>query len=827
VVGFLEQPSEVIDEPPPSPTVMSVASINISTQPPQAVEHRLREIGIDLSDADVSESERGRLAAFLIANRDIFATSLDEMGVTHLAEMTIETGSHPPIKQRPYRVSPNMKDEIDKQVDKMLNNGIIRPSSSPYSSPVVMVKKKNGEYRFAVDYRKLNAITTTMNYPLPRLEDVTDILNGAQVFSVMDLFSGFWQVPMAERDKEKTAFICHSGLYEFERVPFGLKNSPTVFQRVMETALRGLNYKTALCYVDDIISFSTSFSAHLENLTDIFQHLRAAGLRLKPSKCQFCVKQVTYLGHILSKHGVSADPDKVRLVQEFPRPRNQKDVRSFLGLASYYRKFVKGFASIASPLTQLLSKDLPFEWTTDCQTAFDALKAALTTAPVLAFPDFRKQFVLYTDASATAIGYILGQRGDDNKEHVISYGGRSLRASEKNWSISEREALAVVEGIKHYKVYLANNKFLVKTDHSAAQHLQQTKDTTGRLGRWAILLQAYDFVVEYKPGKAHSNADSLSRRPYEPTPETDADEADVIPDVFCVHQDSGLPSFPPPAYAAHDWSKERSYFVNVLDIPTLKTLQRRDPQLKIMIDYLQDGTLLDDDKKSRQLILEAQDHVLDEGILYHLWYPRGSGTKDERVIRQLVVPFDMRNDVLLSFHDSLLGGAHQGVDRTYQSIRLRYYWPHMYNDITQYVRSCLDCQQSKRPTHVQRPPLCPLPVPGLFERMHMDFLGPLETSPEGYKYILLVVDSYSKWPEAFPLKTTDAVEVAWVLYREIFSRYGAPDALLSDRGQNFMSKLITELCRLFQVTRLRTSSYHAQTNAQCERFNSFIGSALR
>lgn len=887
VVGYL-QPlvNPVISPPTPSPPL--VASLDPSTVS-TSVKHQLKdELGISLNEANLTDRQKEELAGFLLSNRDVFATNLKELGHTHLQTMPIDTQQHPPVKMRPYRASPVVKKEIDKQVTEMLENGIISPSTSPYASPVVMVKKKNGEYRFAIDYRKLNSITSTINYPLPLFEDCVDLLHGSTIFSVLDLMSGFWQIPMAEDAKPKTAFICHSGLYEFERMPFGLKNSPVIFQSIMENALRGLNYKSALVYVDDIIVFSRNFDQHLEHLSDLFSHLRAANLTMKPSKCQFAVEEVLYLGHVISKNGVSTDPKKVDLVQNFPTPTTQKDVRSFLGLASYYRKFIKDFAHIAHPLNALLSKDTSFSWNEQCQNSFDQLKQALTSAPILAFPNFDRQFILYTDASATAIGYVLGQIDDEGRERVINYGGRALRPAERKWSISERECLAVIDGIKHNRVYLAHRKFIVKTDHSAIQYLNGTKDLSGRLGRWMLFLQGYTFDVEYRPGKLHGNADALSRLPYAEVPEDDSEEVGQLPALFsppllsqadkppqshllssdqiekvqtsddirhtqndstqeisslCVEPGSQIhagfktgtdctdsKSVSPSVNVAIDndnWCEEKVYFLDTTSPSVVSRLQLNDAQAAPLIQYLQQGILPADQRIARRIMLDAQDHVIDNQILYHLWYPRGPGHLHERVVRQLVVPHALRNDVLLSYHDSFMAGAHQGVDRTYQSIRLKYFWPNMYHDITTYVKSCLDCQQAKRNYAGKRPPLLPLPVTSLFQRLHIDFIGPLEPSTEGYKYILVIIDAYSKWPEAFPLVSSEATEVAWVLYREIFCRYGAPDTLLSDRGKNFLSKLVTELCAIFQITKLKTSAYHPQTNAQCERFNSSLITSLR
>ena len=840
IVGYLEEIEGIVSAPQTPQQTVNVHTLMENSDPVVTLKDTLE---IDLQEADVNNDERKQLATFLINNKNIFATSISDLGSCNLQRLIIDTGDNPPVRQRPYRVSPEIKAEIDKQVNTMLQNGIIRESTSPFASPVVMVKKKNGDYRFAIDYRKLNAITTTMNYPLPTFQDVTDLLGKAKLFSVMDMRSGFWQLQVDENSKHKTAFICHSGLFEFNRIPFGLRNSPIVFQQVMEQALRGMNYYSALVYVDDIITFTTTFKEHLRNLEQLFSHLQAANLKLHPSKCSFCVKEVTYLGHRVSKHGVTPDPKKIQVVKEYPTPNNVKDIRSFLGLANYYRRFVRGYSTIASPLTNLLAKEQPFQWTSSCEQAFQTLKEALTTAPILVYPDFQKQFILSTDASATAISFILSQLDEEDRERVISYGGRALHAAEKKWGISDRETLAVVDGIKAYRVYLSTKKFLVKTDHSAIQFIKKTKDPTGRLGRWAIFLQAYDFDVEYKPGKNHGNADSLSRRPYDnPTEKIPKEnlnndkttepksQCEISNMIFPIQTDSAklidteIEWHPGDAI---EHSQEHQWLIGAIEKDTLRSLQIKDKQLKQMIDYLENGDLPDDDKHARRLILESHDHVINDGVLCHLWYPRGAGHKEDRVIKQTVVPHSLRNDILLSHHDSLMGGAHMGAERSYNAIRLRYYWSGMYADVSDYVKSCLNCQMAKRAYHTLKPPLCPLPVGELFQRWHMDFLGPLEPTDEGNRHILLLVDSWSKWCEAFAMKTTDAPEVAKVLYREIFCRFGAPETLLSDRGSNFISKLITELCRLFQVTRLRTSSYHAQTNAQCERFNSYLGASLR
>ena len=356
---------------------------------------------------------------------------------------------------------------------------LIEPSVSPWQAPVVLVKKKDGTFRFAVDYRKLNQVTKPLHQPLPHIEEIFDTIgqNKPTLFSTLDCASGFWQIPLHKSTAHKTAFVTHQGVYQFKRLPFGMMNAPSVFAMVMNHVLRNLTSKFAMVYVDDILVFSPDFSQHLIHLSEIFSRLRRAQLRLKPTKCRLPMPKVNYLGHLISDSGVEMENAKLEKVQNYPKPCNIKSVRAFLGLCNYYRRFVRGFANIAKPLNELMKKDTKFEWNESCENAFQTLKYKLTSEPiVLKFPDYDKQFILYTDASDYAIGYVLGQIGNDNKEHVISYAGRSLTQAERKWPTFEKECLAVVDGIKHFHTYLeGDKKFRVFTDHKGLQYLKDTK----------------------------------------------------------------------------------------------------------------------------------------------------------------------------------------------------------------------------------------------------------------------------------------------------------------------------------------------------------------
>ena len=465
----------------------------------------------DLSQTDLSPEEKQQLQQVLSTFADLFTTSTGSLGRTDAVKHTINT-SGPPIRQPVRRLPESVKQVVDGEIQKMLQQGVVRPSSSPWSSPIVLIKKRDGSWRFCIDYRKVNAATRRDAYPLPRIDTTLDSLRGSAYFSTLDLASGYWQVEVDERDKEKTAFSTPKGHFEFNVMPFGLTNAPATFQRLMECILSGLTYSQCLIYLDDIIIFSSTFREHLDRLTAVLQKLQRAGLKLRTEKCRFAQRKVHYLGHVVSAAGVEPDPAKVEAISSYPAPRDVREVRQFLGMANYYRRFVKNFSQIASPLYELTKKTAKgFSWNTDCQDAFDDLKSRLLAPPILAYPDFSKLFLVHTDASASAIGGILSQHNEEG-EQVIAYWSRQLSKAERNYSTVEREALAAVAAIKEFYPYLYGFPFKLIVDHNPLTALKELKDVGGRLARWAIFLQQFDFTVEYKPGKDHRNADALSRR---------------------------------------------------------------------------------------------------------------------------------------------------------------------------------------------------------------------------------------------------------------------------------------------------------------------------
>ena len=391
----------------------------------------------------------------------------------------------------------------------MLTGGQIEPSDSPWSSPVVLVTKKDGGTRFCIDYRQLNDATTKDAYPLPRIDDTLDILAGKQWFSTLDLASGYWQVSLSQEARVKTAFATHSGLFQFRVMPFGLCNAPATFERLMDRVLQGLRWSHCLVYLDDIISFGSTFDGALTNLTLIFERL------LKSTKCHLFRSSVPFLGHIVGRRGLECDPAKIEDVKSWPVPDCLKSVRQFLGFVGYYRRFIPSFADVATPLVTLTGKDVPFVWDSSCSTAFTALRATLLDAPILAFPTETALYILDTDASNFGLGGVLSQVQND-QECVVAYCSRALRPSQRRYCTTKRKMLAAVAMCIQFRSYLRGARFTLRTDHKSLVWLHRFKDTEGMMSRWIHALQQFQFSIVHRPGKDHGNADGLSRAPSSP-----------------------------------------------------------------------------------------------------------------------------------------------------------------------------------------------------------------------------------------------------------------------------------------------------------------------
>ena len=457
----------------------------------------------------LERDQKSKYADVLKSYDDIISKNEYDVGQTAVVQHTIPLLDQKPVKQRPYRCPERLKGELSTQLNSMLEHRMIDHSSSPWASPVLLVKKKSGKFRMCVDYRKLNAQTRKDSYPLPRICDLIEKFKGSKVFSTLDLMKGYYQVGMQPEDKEKTAFVTEEGLYEFNVMPFGLTGAPNTFQRLMDFLLRNLS--CAMVYLDDIIIFSPNEEQHVQDLKAVFSVLTTAGLKINLGKCAIGKTEIQFLGHVISAQGISPDPSLTQKVRDCPIPKNVKQVQSFLGLASYYRRFVPQFAKIVQPLTKLVRKDQKFIWQQEQDEAFHLLKHKLVTSPILSYPDLTKPFLLQTDASNEAVGAVLAQKDDEGREHPVAFLSRSLTNTERNYSTTEKECLALLYACQTFRHYLYGSEVTVITDHAPLQWLQNNKDTSSRLIRWSLKIQDLNMKIEYKPGKSHSNADAMSR----------------------------------------------------------------------------------------------------------------------------------------------------------------------------------------------------------------------------------------------------------------------------------------------------------------------------
>ena len=760
-------------------------NINCSTSDNAALaSHLAANINSSLNDQD-----KNALLQTLLQYSDVFD---DSLGHSDVIQHRIDTGSSSPIRQYPRRLPYAYRNETKAQVEGMLQQGVIQPSSSPWASPIVLVKKKDGTFRFCVDYRKLNSVTKKDAHPLPRVDDLLDALAGSKYFSTLDLRAGYWQLSVAPEDREKTAFVTPDGLWEFIRLPFGVSGGPATFQRAIEIILSGLTYHTCLCYFDDIIIPSDSIQQQCERLSIVLSRFQKHNLRVKASKCCFGASKVPFLGHVVSEKGVHTDPRKIEAVSNLPPPTNLDQVRSFLGLAGYYRRFIPNFSHISSPLVKLTKKGSKFSWTEEQEHSFSQLKQLLCTAPVLSYPHFDKCFVLQTDASDMGVGAVLTQYDSSGQEHVISYASRSLSNREKAYSTTEKEALAVVFATDHFRAYLLGRQFTLITDHSALCWLNSL-EPKGRLGRWVMALQEYSFDVQHRAGISNGNADALSRLPA---------------------------PFPVDNRGCHSSISSPSCVTSVTPESSLQQEQLNDPDLSKVIEF-----------KSHQMprppffvwahnpTLRALWHCWDTLHLVNGILVKGvQGQPTSLSEYAFVIPFRMIDSVLQGIHCSPFSG-HLGLKRTLQRARGKFFWPKMSLHITDFVRSCQSCAQNKLGAPPSKAPLQPIDVNEPFVFWAMDYMGPLPETTQGNKHLLVIMDHFTKWCEAFPTKDQRASTVADILVTRVFSRFGPPTIIHSDQGRNFESNLMHEICQLMGVHKSRTTAYHPQCDGLVERQN--------
>lgn len=777
---------------------------------------------LHLDTENLTVEQLGKTDELLKEFADVF--SKGDLDLGHCADVShrIELEDVTPFRQRYRRIPPNMVEEVRDHLRQLAACGVIRRSHSPWSSCVVLARKRDGSLRMCIDYRQLNRKTVNDAYAMPRIDEILDSLHGSKFFTVLDMKSGYHQVEVLEEHKQRTAFtVGPLGLWEFNRMPFGLVNAPATYQRLMEDCMGDYIGKLCFIYLDDLIIFSETFEEHMDRLAKVMQRLREHGLKLSPKKCFLLQSKVKYLGFVVSENGVEADPEKVSKIKEWKTPSSPDELRQFLGFSGYYRRFVKNFSVIAKPLNDLLPptnkkrsktksrKLVPWNWGKEQQDAFDRLKDILTSPPVLGYPDFSLPFELHIDASSHGLGAVLYQTQEGHKR-VISYASRGLNKSERNYPAHKMEFLALKWAVTDkFPDYLYGAKFTVFTDNNPLTYVLSTAklDATGH--RWVAALSAYDFDIKYIPGRNNTDADFMSRIP------EDSENRDSV--------EISLGSIKAVCAGLQNESRaEIATCTPVDDIDDLDTLE-----LMSLRDWRkvqgQDATLRpiiravkEERRPARQNLTPDQATfmrsfdklMLEDGVLYR------RSTKDGEIIRQLVLPSAYVCRALKLLHTDV---GHPGRDRTLSLIQDRFFWPGMTKDVEEWVQNCTRCIRRKTPT-TQRAPLVNITTTQPMELVCIDFLT-LEPAKGGFQHILVLTDHFTRYAQAFPTRNMTARTTAEVLFNNFFVHYGFPLRLHSDQGANFVGKVVHELCQISGIRKSQTTPYHAMGNGMCERFN--------
>ena len=751
---------------------------------------------IDLSSCNnISPSNcETEISKIVDNNRDLFAdpTKSFDTGLCKLGSFQIDTGDSPPISQKPYRVPLTKRKIIEDEVKKMLDAGIITPSSSPWAAPVCLVPKKSGEVRFCVDYRKLNAVTRKDKYPLPFIQDIFDSLQGAKIFSTLDLFSGYWQIPVHPNSVDKTSFVCHLGTFAFNRMPFGCTNCPSVFQRILNKVLSDLIGKICFVYIDDICIFSRNEHEHAKHLQIVFDRLRHYGLKLKESKCHFGLKEIHLLGYVINEFGLRPNPDRVKAIKDLAAPKNLSAVRTFLGMTSYYRQCMPNYAKIAEPLVALTRKNSRFAWTEECENSFMKLKSVLVSDKVMAHPQPHRPYRLYCDACDYAIGGILVQTDPESGvEKVVQYVSKQLSGTQRRWATIEKEAFSVVYCLQKLRPYLLGAEFVVYTDHKPLLSLFTKSMNNTKIQRWSVLLAEYGARIKYREGKNNIRADMLSRIQSDDNDTEDCQITTIdTDDWFDTDILDHLPEYHVPL-ALDNLDKAQVRQEQITEYPTLRA----------------------------EALCEDSSFELHDGILYSVRKP----TPDSKIYPRLVLPSVFHDQVMKRAHKSV---GHMSVHKTLECVRGSYVWPRMHASVKRFVSSCPLCTvhlRRRERTEMGTMPIATYPM----QIIGVDLMGPFVPSENGNRYVLVVIDHCSGWCEAYPLPQKRSKCVFDALTRDFFPRHGFPEILISDNGREFTANEIRDYLDSVGVKHNITTPYHPQSNGKTERMVQTLKSILR
>ena len=835
------------------------------TSPADITEHRKP----DLQDAKVSDEDKEQFKQLCEEFTDVFSKSSEDIGRTPLVTMDIETGDSPPICQKPYNLALKHVEWVQKELQILENAGVIVRSISPWASPIVIVPKKSepGEppkRRMCVDYRMVNSLLPPVKkahskakgvssfVPLPKIDEIYGKLKGARIFSALDMRSGYYHIGLTPEAQPKTAFVVggpQGTKYEFKVVPFGLTQAPAYFQKLIGEVLKGLPF--AFGYLDDILIYSPDMETHLEHMRIIFGRLREAKLKLKESKCNFLKAHIQYLGHIISGEGIEPVPEKLSCLKEMPSPTTQKEVRQFLGLAGYYRKFVPKYSDIARPLTDLTKKDIKFEWTDRCQQTFEMIKELLTKEPILKYPNPTKPYTLFTDASKYAWACVLTQeyhyfqdpktrelytpyqmedrivQGKVDEEylkqhkiksilHPITYASGLFRGSQLNWATLTKEAYAIYMSVKKLTYYLEDADITLMSDHLPLKKFLEKNTLNSKVNNWAIEISQYRIKFQYIKGIKNTLADTMSRL-INITPEIQAEPEPEGMEYGYYH----FPELEPikmkknmhntTLHHIQAMEEETSpipdpQMQNPLTNKDLQDVQKQDSFCKRIIEQLKTGKM----KSGVPYYLE--DNILKRYI-----------TDNKQRFETIVVNKSCAPILLKIAHDEM---GHNGSARTYMLLKRMYYWKGMKPQIYTYVKQCKTCQQhnivpvqyTKGHFQVPKSPM---------EFISMDLIGNFPKSQEGNVYALTVICMLTGYTFCIPIPNKSGPTIIKAYIDNIYTKYGASRKILSDNGSEFKNDLFAMVAKELGVEyRCYSPPYHPQSNGRIEGFHNFLKACM-
>lgn len=829
---------------------------------------------LDLINTDhLNKEECFSIQRIITKYSDVFYLEKDPLSTCNFYKQKIQLKKgENPVYVKPYRLPHAQKEEVHRQIDKMLQDGVIEEATSAWSAPLLIVPKKadsNGtkSWRVVIDYRLLNTKIEDDKFQLTNITEILDSLSGAMYFSHLDLSQGYYQIELDKESRPCTAFTTDRGQFQMTRLPMGLKISPNVFSRAMSIAMSGLSWESCFIYMDDLIVWGSNLLNHNINLTKVLQRLRDVNLKLNPKKCDFLKKEIMYLGHVISADGVLPDKGKIEAIQKYPEPKNANETKRFVAFVNYYRKFIKNFAQIAAPLNNLSKKNVTFNWTLECQNAFKTLKNALINPPILQYPNFSPSniFTLKTDASGVAIGAVLSNANDK----PVAYASRSLNKAERNYCTIEKELLAVVWAVKHFRPYLYGRKFIIFVDHKPLVYLFGMTNPSSRLTKFRLILEEYDFTIKYIKGTENVTADALSRI------ELTSDELkklgnSVNDTLYAITraQAINLKNNEGKEVTLDQVPNERIDHPGVVEL--IKVPQKSFKLCPISVndfnalkqlnnyEYVKDNYLC---CKNKQTIYMKQDTRSTLALRASLRALKSICVKynipelfiiknDEcaQFINNLLKSRDLiknaelkisiiknvknitdvetRQIILNDFH-MLPTGGHAGMNRMFNNIKKYFTWAGLKKDVETFVKKCDDCQRYKYSTNKKMPMSVTTTASGAFQKVFLDLVGPLQPDVEQNKYILTLQCELSKFVECYPLQNKESETVSRAFVNNFILRYGIPEEIVTDQGTEFLAEIFKDTCKLLRIKNLSSTAYHHETLGSLENTHKSLGNYLR